>query len=134
MLLGIAAAVVILGFVAVFAMGGGGSPSASGGYPTTTTTVQTSGTTTSTSIVALKGLPGRNKRYVMVLVTVPNVVGMTLAQAGSTLSSVGLGYEISGGATQPSGTTTTGTVVAQTPGLGSKAQTGEVVRLTVSGY
>jgi hypothetical protein len=133
-LLGMAAAVLIFGFVAVFAVGGGGSPSASGGFPTTTTTVPTSGTTTSTSIVTLQGLPGPNKRYVMVLVTVPNVVGMALAQAGSSLSSVGLGYEISGGATQPSGTSTTGTVVAQSPGLGSQAQTGEVVQLTVSGY
>ncbi len=126
---------LILGFVVVFAVGRSGSPTASGGFPTTTTTtIPTAGNTTSTSIVTLKGLPGPNKRYVLVLVFVPNVVGRTLAQAGSSLSSVGLGYEISGGTTQPSGTSTTGTVVTQTPGPGSQAQTGEVVQLTVSGY
>jgi hypothetical protein len=131
--LGVAAAVLILGFVALFAVGGSGSPSASGGFPTTTTFLKSSGTT-STTIVTVKGLPGPNKRDVLVLVTVPNVVGMTLAQADSALSSVGLGDEVAGGATQPSGTSSTGTVVAQTPAPGSQAQTGEDIQLTVSGY
>jgi beta-lactam-binding protein with PASTA domain len=129
-----AAAVLILGFVALFAVGGRGSPSASGGFPTTTTTVATSGTTTSTSIVTLKGLRVPNKRFVIVSVTVPNVVGMTQAQAGSILSSVGLGYGISSGAAQPSGTSSTGTVVAQTPAPGAQAYRDDVIQLTVSGY
>jgi beta-lactam-binding protein with PASTA domain len=131
--LGIAAAVLILGFLTFFAVGGGGSPSASGGFPTTTTTLPMSGTT-STSIVTLKGLTGPKKRYVIVQVAVPNVVGMTLAQAGSTLSSVGLGYGVSDGSAQPSGTSSTGTVVAQTPAAGAQAFRDDVIQLTVSGY
>jgi hypothetical protein len=131
--LGIAVAVLVLGSMALFAVGGTGSPSASGGFATTTT-VATSAATTSTSTVTLKGLPVPNKRYVMVFVTVPNVVGLTVAQAGSALGAVGLAYEISGGAARASGTSTTGTVLAQTPGPGSRAQTDEVIQLTVSGY
>jgi hypothetical protein len=129
-----AAAVVILVFLALFAAGGSGRPSASGGFPTTTTTTPKSSPTTSTTIVTLRGTPGRSTQYVAVPVTVPNVLGMTLAHAGSALSSVRLGYDVSSGSTQPSGTSATGTVVAQTPDPGFQAQTGLNIHLTVSGY
>jgi hypothetical protein len=134
MVLGMAVAVLTLGFVALCAVGGSGSLPASGGFPTTTTTTLISSPTTSTTIITLRGLPGTHGRHVVVLVSVPNVVGMTQVQVDSALSSVGLTSEISGDATQPSGTSSTGTVVAQSPAPGSQAQPGEVIQLTVSGY
>lgn len=135
-LLGIAAAVLILGFVALFGAGGGGNPSDTGGFPTTTTTTATRSVPTSTTIVTLKGLGphGTNKRAVLVFVAVPNVVGMTLAQADPALSAVGLSSEVSTPTTAPAGTSSTGTILAQAPAAGSQAQQGQVIQLTVSGY
>jgi hypothetical protein len=134
MVLGIAAAVLIVGFVALFAVGGSGSPSVSGVFPTTTTTTLQSSPTTSTTIITLKAPNGTSKRYVIHLVTVPNVVGMTMAQANAALSVVGLPSGISSDATKPSGTSSTGTVLAQNPAPGSLAEPGQGIQLTVSGY
>jgi hypothetical protein len=134
MVLGMAVAVLIFGFVALFAIGGSGNLSGTG-FPTIpTTTIAKSSPTTSTTIVTLKAPNGTSKRHVIDLVTVPNVVGMTLAQSDAELSVVGLPSGISSDATEPSGTSSTGTVLAQTPAAGSLAQPGQVIQLTVSGY
>jgi beta-lactam-binding protein with PASTA domain len=132
-LLGVTAAVVILGFVALLGVGGGGNPSDAGGFPTTTTTTSVP---TSTTIVTLKGLGPQfnNKRAILVFVAVPNVVGMTLAQAYPALSAVGLSSEVSTPTTAAAGTSSTGTILAQAPVSGSQAQQGQVIQLTVSGY
>jgi PASTA domain len=135
-LLGIAAAIMILGFVALFAVGGG-NPTVTGGILTTTTTAVTgSPVSTSTTIVNLQGLGphGISKRAVLVSVTEPNVVGMTLAQAGPVLSAAGLSDEISTPTAAPAGTSSTGTILAQAPAAGSKIEQGQVIQLTVSGY
>jgi beta-lactam-binding protein with PASTA domain len=91
---------------------------------------------TSTTIVTLQGLGphGTTKRAVLVSVTEPNVVGMTLAQAGSVLSAVGLSNEISSQTAAPAGTSLTGTIVAQAPTAGSKVEQQQVIQLSVSGY
>jgi hypothetical protein len=135
-LLGLGVAVMILGFVALFAVGDGGSPTVTGGFPTTTTTLPVIPVSTSTTIVTLQGLGphGTTKRAVLVSVTEPNVVGMTLAQAGSALSAVGLSNEISSQTAAPAGTSSTGTIVAQAPTAGSKVEQGQVIQLSVSGY
>jgi hypothetical protein len=80
--LGTAAAVLILGFVSLFATGGSGNPQSTGALPAlpaTTTTYPTP--TTETTIVALTGPRGVVHRTTLELVVVPNVVGMTLEQA-----------------------------------------------------
>jgi hypothetical protein len=135
-LLGIATAVLILGFVALFGVGGRGNPSDAGGFPTTTTTTTTRSVPTSTTIVSLKGLGPQfsNKRAILIFVAVPNVVGMTLAQANPALSAVGLSWEVSTPSIAAAGTSSTGTILAQAPVAGSQAQQGEVLQLTVSGY
>ena len=136
-LFGVGAAVMILGFVALFAVAGGGNPTVTGGFPTTTTTSATgSPVSTSTTIVNLQGLGphGISKRAVIVSVTEPNVMGMTLAQAGRVLSAAGLSDEISTPRAAPAGTSSTGTILAEVPAAGSKVEQGQVIQLTVSGY
>ena len=133
--LGMATAVMVLGFVALFAAGGGGNPSPTATLqtlPTTTTTTAPGPTTT--TISTLKGPGGTDKRLVVDFVAVPNVVGMTLIQADPALAAVGLSSEISSPTTEPSGTSSTGTIVAQAPAPGSQVTPGTVVQLTVSGY
>lgn len=127
-------AVVILGLVASFAIGRGNSVAETGTLltlPTTTTTLP--GPSTTTTIVILK-LQGAQKQEVLDLVVVPNVVGMMLGQANQALSSVGLSSGTSTPPTKPSGESPTGTVLAQALPPGSRAQPGQVVQLTVSGY
>ena len=136
-LLGIGAVLLILGFIALFAVGGGSNPTVTSGFPTTTTIVATgSPVSTSTTIVNLRGLAphGVSKRAVLVSVTEPNVVGMTLAQAGPLLAAAGLSDEISTPAAAPAGTSSTGTILSQAPAAGSAVQQGGVVQLTVSGF
>jgi len=129
-----AVSVAILGLVASFAVGRGSSVPETGTLltlPTTTTTTPEARTTT--TIVILK-LQGAQRRVVLDLVAVPNVVGMTLGQANRALSAVGLS---SGGwtsTTRPSGQSPTGTVLAQAPSPGLQVQPGQVVQLAVSGY
>lgn len=132
--LGTVATVLILSFVALFAAGGGGSPAQSGGFPAMpTTTTAGPGPTTTTSVVTVH-LPGAGtRRMTLVSVTVPNVVGMTLAQADPALSVVGLAYEITH-APEPGGTSATGTIVAQSPDAGSQLERGSDIQVTVSGY
>ncbi len=133
--LGIAAAVLILGFGAFLAVGSGGNPLVASGFPTTTN-ITGSPVSTSTTIVNLPGPrpQGTSKRAVLVVVAAPNVVGMTLAQAGPVLSAAGLSDEISTPTAAPAGTSATGTILAQAPAAGSKVDQGAVVQLTVSGY
>jgi beta-lactam-binding protein with PASTA domain len=130
-----AVSVAILGLVASFAVGRGSSVPETGTVltlPTTTTTAPEPPTTT--TIVILK-LQGAQRREVLDLVAVPNVVGMTLGRANQALSAVGLS---SGGwtssTTRPSGESPTGTVLAQAPSPGSQVQPGQVVQLALSGY
>jgi hypothetical protein len=132
-----AAAVLILGFVALFSVGGGANPSATAGFPTTTTTtIARSSATTSTTFITLKGGLGPNgtKRQDLVLVAVPNLVGLTLAQADSVLAAFGLSSEISTPTTATAGTSSTGTILAQDPAPGSRTYQSEVIQLSVSGY
>jgi beta-lactam-binding protein with PASTA domain len=136
-LLGIVAAVLILGFVALYALGGGGTPTVTAGFPTTTTIAATrSAVSTSTTIVSLQGIvpQGPSKRQVLVYVVEPNVVGMTLAQAGPVLSTAGLSYEISTPTAARAGTSSTGTILAEVPAAGSKVDQERFIQLTVSGY
>lgn len=132
--LGMAAAVLILGFVTLFAAGGGGNASETGALPTLpiTTTTELSPTTT-TTIIILK-VQSAQKRFVVDLVTVPSVVGMTLEQADQALSAVGLSAGTWTPTTKPSGESPTGTVLAQAPTPGSQVPHGQVVQLTISGY
>ena len=135
-LFGIGAAILILGFLALFAVGGGGNPPVTGGFPTTTTIAASrSAETTSTTIVKLQGLiPNGTGKATLVYVTEPNVVGMTLRQAGPVLSAAGLSDEISTPTPAPAGTSSTGTILAQAPAAGSNVDQGQVIQLTVSGY
>ena len=133
--LGTAVSVAVLGLFASFAVGRGSSVPETGTLltlPTTTTTTPEPSTTT--TIVTLK-LQGAQRRVVLDLVAVPNVVDMTLGQANQALSAVGLS---SGGwtssTTRPGGQSPTGTVLAQAPSPGSQVQPGQVVQLAVSGY
>lgn len=132
--LGTAVSVAILGLFASFAVGRGSSVPETGTLLTLPTTTTTPEPSTTTSIVILK-LQGAQRRVVLDLVAVPNVVGMTLGQANQALSAVGLS---SGGwtssTTRPSGQSPTGTVLAQAPSPGSQVQPGQVVELAVSGY
>jgi len=131
--LGVAMAVLILGFVTLFATGGGRQVSGTGGFQTLPTTTTMKPGPTTTTIITLKGQNG-TQRFVVDLVVVPNVVGLTLAQADTVLSEVGLSSGISTAATKPSGASATGTVLAQAPTTGSRVSTGQVIQLTVSGY
>ena len=134
MVLGMLAAVVILGLVASFAVGRGNGVPAAGTLPTLPTTTTTKpGPTTTTTIVVLRE-QGVHKRVALELVTVPNVVGLTLGQANQALGTVGLSAETWTPTAKPTGTSPTGTVLAQSLAPGSQAQPGQVVELTVSGY
>jgi hypothetical protein len=131
--LGAAAAVVALGLLALFASGGSGDVSATGSSPALTTTTTPPTRTTVTTIVSLKARDGRNGKAILVYVTVPNVVGMTLAQATAALSAVGLEAGEASSA-KPLGQSTTGTILAQSFAAGSQAEPGQVIPLTISGY
>jgi hypothetical protein len=80
-----------------------------------------------------EGLDGSKGKGTIAFVAVPNVVGMTLAQANAALSAVGL---VAGGAgsAKPSGQSATGTILAQSFAAGSLAEPGQVIPLTISGY
>ena len=131
--LGAAAAAFTLGLLALFASGGSGDVSATGSSPALTTTTTTPAPTTVTTIVALRGLDGSKGKATIAFVAVPNVVGMTLAQATVTLSAVGLVAGEAGSA-KPSGQSATGTILAQSFAAGSQAEPGQVIPLTISGY
>jgi Kef-type K+ transport system membrane component KefB len=132
--LGTAAAVLVLGFLALFASGGSGDVSGPASLPALTTTTTTPTPTTVTTIVALRALDGREGTATIAFVTVPNVVGMTLAQATATLSAVGLGAGEPNPTSKPSGQSATGTILAQFPTAGSQAEHYGMVQLTISGY
>jgi hypothetical protein len=132
--LGAAAAVLVVGFLALFAIGGSGDVSDTGSLPALTTTTTTPTPTTVTTIVALRGIDGRKGKATMVFVPVPNVVGMTLAQATAALSAVGLGAGEASSASKPSGQSATGTILDQSPAAGLQAETGQMIQLTISGY
>ena len=118
--IGTAAVALVLGLVGLFWAGGGGTPR-TGRPPTLPTTTSTSlGPRTTTTIIALSGPQGTVKRFVVHLVAVPNVVGMTVAQAEPALSAVGLSLGAATPATEPS-ESQTGTIVAQAPGSGSRS-------------
>jgi hypothetical protein len=132
--LGAAAAVLILSFFALFAAEGSGDVSDSGSLPALTTTTTTPTPTTVTTMVTLRAIDGSNGKAILVFVSVPNVVGLTFAQADTVLSAVGLGAGETSSASKPSGQTATGTILAQSPAAGSQAETDQVVQLTISGY
>lgn len=132
--LGTAAAVLILGFVALFAIGGSDDVSSTGASPALTTTTTTPTPTTQTTIVNLIGSALGPKRTTLVLVTVPNVVGMPLAQAALVLAAVGLTAGTETPANKTGGQSTTGTILGQSPAAGSKMEQGASVRLSISGY
>jgi len=132
--LGAAAAVLVFGLLALFASGGGGDVSVSGSLPALTTTTTTPTPTTVTTIVALRAIDGSKGKATIVFVSVPNVVGMTLAQATAALSAVGLGAGETNPTSKPSGQSATGTVLAQSPAAGSQTQQNGMVQLTISGY
>jgi hypothetical protein len=131
--LGAAAAALILSFLALFASGDSGVVSGAGSLPVLTTTTAPTRTTV-TTIVTLRGPAPGPKKLTIALVSVPNLVGMTLAQANATLGAVGLGVGETVSASKPSGQSATGTILAQSPVAGSQAQPGEFVQLTISGY
>jgi beta-lactam-binding protein with PASTA domain len=87
-----------------------------------------------TTIVALRGIDGGKGKATMVFVSVPDVVGMTLAQATAALSAVGLGAGEASSAAKPSGQSATGTILAQSLTAGSQAEPGQIIQLTISGY
>jgi hypothetical protein len=132
--LGMAAVVLTLAFVALFGVGGGVNASNTGSFPTLPTTTTTTSRPITTTSIAFLNVQGTEKRLVIHNVAVPNVVGMTLARADPELSVIGLSSGISSFATQPSGSSPTGTIVAQTPGPGLQVPIGTVIQLTVSGY
>jgi hypothetical protein len=132
-ILGAAAAVLVLSFLALFAAGGSGEVSGSGSLPALTTTTSAPTPTTVTTIVSLRAIDGSNGKATLVFVSVPNVIGMTFAQADTVLSAVGLGAGETNSARKPSGQTATGTILAQSPAAGSQAEIGQVVLLTISG-
>jgi beta-lactam-binding protein with PASTA domain len=132
--LGIAAAVLVLGFLALFASGGSGEVSGSGSLPALTTTTTRPTSTTVTTIVSLRALGAMTGKETLVFVTVPNVVGMTLGQANDVLGAVGLGAGDAYPASKPSGRSVTGTILGQSPAAGSKAETGQSIQVAISGY
>jgi hypothetical protein len=132
--LGAPTAVLVFGLLALFASGGGSDVSVSGSLPALTTTTTTPTPTTVTTIVALRAIDGRKGKATIVFVSVPNVVGMTLAQATAELSAVGLGAGETNSTSKRSGQSATGTILAQFPAAGSQTQQGGMVKPTVSGY
>jgi hypothetical protein len=132
--LGGTAAGLICGFVTLFAVGGSDNVSGTGALPALTTTTTTPTPTTQTTIVNLIGPAPGPKRATLVIVTVPDVVGMTLTQAEPALAAVGLAAGSATPAIKSGGQSTTGTILAQSPAAGSKFQQGSFVQLTISGY
>jgi hypothetical protein len=132
--LGSAAAILIFGLVALFAVGGSDNVSGTGALPALTTTTKAPTPTTQTTIVILIGPAPGPKRTTLVIITVPDVVGMTLTQAEPVLAAVGLAAGSATPAIKTSGQSTTGTILAQSPAAGSKSQQGSFVQLTISGY
>ena len=126
---------LVLGFLGLFASGGSGDISGTGSLPALTTTTTTPTPTTVTTIVYLRAIDGSKGKTTLVYITVPNIVGMTLAQADTTLGSLGLGI---GGASPTSkaisGQSETGTILAQSPSAGSKIESGADVQVSISGY
>jgi hypothetical protein len=133
--LGIAAVVLALGFLGLFASGGSGDVSGGASLPALTTTTTTPTPTTVTTIVSLRGIDGSKGKATLVYITVPNVVGMTLAQANATLGSLNLGMGGASPTSKPaSGQSATGTILAQSPSAGSQIETGADVQVSISGY
>src|SRR6202035_3820843 len=121
--LGVAAVVLALGFLGLFASGGSGDVSSTGSLPVLTTTTTTPTPTTVTTVVVLRTIDGSKGKATLVSVPTPNVVGMTLAQADATLGSLGLGIGEAMPSTKPSsGTSATGTILAQSPAAGSQIE------------
>ena len=83
--LGLAAILLALGFLGLFASGGSGDVSDTGSLPVLTTTTTTPTPTTVTTIVDLRAIDGSKGKATLVYISAPNVVGMTLAQADATL-------------------------------------------------
>ena len=95
-------------------------PTTTSPQPTPTTTPPTSATTSTTSQAPM---PGQ-------LITVPNVIGESDVRAEASLSASGLESQ-----TQPQSTPSgmaAGTVVAESPGAGSRVAAGSTVELTTS--
>jgi hypothetical protein len=133
--LGVAAVVLGLGFVGLFASGGSGDVSGTGSSPVLTTTTTTPTPTTVTTIVDLRAIDGSKDKATLVYITAPNVVGKTLAQADATLGSLGLGMGEASPTSKPSnGQSATGTILAQSPAAGSQIERGADVQVTISGY
>jgi hypothetical protein len=133
--LGVAAVVLALGFVGLFASGGSGDVSSTGSLPVLTTTTTTPTPSTVTTIVSLRAIDGSKGKATLVYITAPNVVGMTLAQADAILGSLGLGMGEASPRSQPSnGQSATGTILTQSPTAGSQIERGADVQVTISGY
>ena len=133
--LGVAAVVLALGFVGLFASGGNGDVSGTGSSPVLTTTTTTPTPTTVTTIVDLRAIDGSKDKATLVYITAPNVLGMTLAQPDATLGSLGLGMGEASPTSKPSnGQSATGTILAQSPAAGSQIERGADVQVTISGY
>jgi PASTA domain len=131
----VAAIVLALGFLGLFASGGGSNVSGTGSLPVLTTTTTMPTPTTVTTIVYLQRIDGQRGKASIVYVTAPNVVGMTLAEADATLGSLGLGMgNASPTSTPPSGQSATGTILNQSPVAGSQIERGGDVQVTISGY
>ena len=125
---------LVLSFFALFAIGGSDNVSGTGALPVLTTTTTVPTPTTQTTIVNLIGPAPGPKRATLVFVTVPNVVGMTLAQADPVLAAVGLAAGSETPSVKTGGQSTTGTILAQSPVAGSKLEQDASVQLTISGY
>jgi beta-lactam-binding protein with PASTA domain len=126
-------AVLGLGLAALAGSLGGTGPPESAPLTTTTTPTAVSPPKPETRTVILSG-PHGSPHPVVRLVTVPNVVGLTLGQATQTLSAIGLSTGTFTFTAKPSGTSATGTVVAQAFAAGSMVPRGDVIQLAVSGY
>lgn len=131
--LGATAVMLILCFVALFASGGRDTDSSAGSLPALTTTTTIPTPTTVTTITNVKAI-GSKGNLTLTLVSVPNVVGMTLGQASASLSAVGLGAGKAASMNNPNGESATGTILGQFPSAGSQAPTGLLIQLTISGY
>lgn len=133
--LGALAAVLILGFVSLFATGGSGNPQSTGALPTLPATTTDSLTpTTETTVVVLTGPGGGDRRATVDLVVVPTVVGMTLQQADAALSAAGLSAGSAVTPTDTPGQSPTGTILAEDPAAGSQVSVDTVIQLSISGY
>ena len=128
-------ALLILGFLGLFAAGGIGATAEQSAPRTalTTTTIEPP-LTTATTIVVLQGPSGAPNHLVVHFEIVPTVVGMSLAQADPVLANVGLSSEISTSSPKPGGASPTGTIVAQVPAPGTQIPRGSDLQLTVSGF